>query len=115
MMLPPNNVSVPQLVRETGIPKDTLYNWRSTHRKAHEGTSSETLATKFSSEEKFAVVLEKAVLNEVELGEYFRRKVLYPEQIHAWKRACSQANASQAVPADRTRANKVCMDSSHKG
>ena len=28
-MLPPHNVSVPQLVRETGIPRDTLYGWRS--------------------------------------------------------------------------------------
>ncbi len=28
-MLPPNNVSVPELVGETGIPKDTLYSWRS--------------------------------------------------------------------------------------
>jgi transposase len=27
-MLPPNNVRVPQLVRETGIPRDTLYGWR---------------------------------------------------------------------------------------
>ena len=27
-MLPPHNVSVPELVRETGIPRDTLYGWR---------------------------------------------------------------------------------------
>lgn len=36
-MLPPNNVPVPQLVRETGLPKDTLYTWRSKHRKAQFG------------------------------------------------------------------------------
>ena len=34
-MLPPNNVSVPELARETGIPKDTLYTWRLKHRKAN--------------------------------------------------------------------------------
>jgi transposase-like protein len=28
-MLPPHNVGVAQLVRETGIPRDTLYGWRS--------------------------------------------------------------------------------------
>ena len=33
-MLPPNNVPVPQLASDTGIPKDTLYTWRSKHRKA---------------------------------------------------------------------------------
>ncbi len=27
-MLPPQNASVPQLSKETGIPKDTLYGWR---------------------------------------------------------------------------------------
>ena len=27
-MLAPDNISVPQLVRETGIPRDTLYGWR---------------------------------------------------------------------------------------
>ncbi len=32
-MLPPNNVGVPELVQETGIPKDTLYTWRSKARK----------------------------------------------------------------------------------
>ncbi len=110
-MLPPNKVPVPQLVRETGIPKDTLYTWRSKHRKTLEGASGEPVATgQLSSEEKFSVVLETASLNEVELGEYCRRKGLYPEQINAWKHACVQANASQAVAADRTRINKQAKE-----
>ncbi|MGR9106059.1 MAG: transposase [Gammaproteobacteria bacterium] len=37
-MLPPNNISVAQLARETGIPKDTLYTWRRNMRKG--GTSA---------------------------------------------------------------------------
>ncbi len=27
-MLPPNHIGVPQWVKETGIPRDTLYGWR---------------------------------------------------------------------------------------
>jgi len=27
-LLPPNNASVPEVSKETGIPKDTLYYWR---------------------------------------------------------------------------------------
>ena len=27
-LLPPNNVGVPQLAAQTGIPRDTLYGWR---------------------------------------------------------------------------------------
>ena len=33
-MLPPQNVPVGQLARETGIPKDTLYTWRAKYRQA---------------------------------------------------------------------------------
>ena len=102
-MLPPNNVPVPQLVRETGIPKDTLYTWRTKHRRALGGTTTQPTAGQLSSEEKFAVVLESASLNEVELGEYCRQKGLYPQQIDAWKDACLQANAPAAPKVDRTK------------
>jgi len=106
-MLPPNNVPVPQLVRETGIPKDTLYTWRSKHRKAL-GETPEQPPTSggLSSDEKFAVVIESASLNEVELGEYCRRKGLFAEQISAWRNACMQANASVAPKADQTKLKK---------
>jgi hypothetical protein len=54
-----------------------------------------------SSEEKFAVVMETASLNELELSEYGRRKGLYSQQISTWREACLQANASAAVKVDR--------------
>jgi len=102
-MLPPNDVPVPQLVRETGIPKDTLYTWRSKHRKLLGSSAGQAQASgEPSSEEKFAVVIETASLNEVELSEYCRRKGLYPAQISAWTNACTQANASQTPKLDRT-------------
>ena len=102
-MLPPNNVPVPQLVRETGIPKDTLYTWRSKHRKALGDAPVQPPASgELSSEEKFTVVIESASLNEVELSEYCRRKGLYPQQINAWRNACMQANTSEAPKVDRT-------------
>jgi transposase-like protein len=41
----------------------------------------------WSAETKFAVVLEAAGLSEIDLGEYCRRKGLYPEQITAWRQA----------------------------
>lgn len=40
------------------------------------------------------MVLESAGLNEMELGEYCRRKGVYVEQIREWREACEQANAS---------------------
>lgn len=101
-MLPPNNVGVPELARETGIPKDTLYTWRIKHLKFNgDATAKQVPSGGLSSEEKFAVVVQSASLNEVELSEYGRRKGLYPQQISTWREACLQANASAAVKVDR--------------
>ena len=101
-MLPPNNVGVPELARETGIPKDTLYTWRIKHLKSNgQATAQPVPSGGLRSEEKFAVVVETASLNELELSEYCRRKGLYPQQISTWREACLQANASAAVKVDR--------------
>ena len=101
-MLPPNNVGVPELARETGIPKDTLYTWRIKHLKSNADATAKQVPTGgLSSEEKFAVVMETASLNELELSEYGRRKGLYPQQISTWREACLQANVSAAVKVDR--------------
>ena len=82
-LLPPHNVSVPQLVKETGIPRDTLYGWR--REAGAQGSLPATPAAPvgtLSSAEKFGVVVETAILNELELGEYCRRKGLFLSLIH---------------------------------
>jgi len=89
-LLPPHNVSVPDMVKETGIPKDTLYNWRSKYRHVqseHSGTKKSQQVSSLSNEEKLAIVIETASLSEIELGEYCRRKGFYKEQITGWKNA----------------------------
>ena len=103
-MLPPNSVGIPQLAQETGVPKDTLYAWRIKHRKSQRDISAPLVASgELSSEEKFAVVIESASFNEIELSKFCRRKGLYPEQIQAWRKACMQANSSVAPKVDQTR------------
>ena len=47
---------------------------------------------KWSSQDKFMVVLEIANLTEIEFSEYCREKGVYPEQIKEWKEACINAN-----------------------
>jgi len=103
-MMPPHNIPIPQLVEETGISDVTLYNWRKQARVEGiavpaDGKNPE----KWSSEDKFAIVLEAASLNEAELAEYCRRKGLYAEQIEAWRKACLQANADSATQAKALR------------
>ena len=57
----------------------------------------------WSSEDKFAVVLETAALNAAELAEYCRRKGLYAEQIAACRQACQSANANATEQAREQR------------
>jgi hypothetical protein len=93
---------VPQLVRETTIPKDTLYAWRAKARKEARGVAAHPSPRGgLSSEEKFAVVVETAALNEVELGAYCRARGLYPQEVDAWRASCLQANSVRSPKAER--------------
>jgi len=82
-MLPPQNISVPLLAKETGIPTGTLYSWQ---HKARGRSDSKTVAGNTpSNKERFTIILETASLNEIELGEYCRQRGIYPEHIKNWK------------------------------
>jgi transposase len=94
-MMPPENRSVAALARENGITEQTLYTWRRQLKVQGipvpgDGKNAED----WSSEDKFAVVLETAALNGTDLAQYCRRKGLFVEQIAAWRQVCQQANAT---------------------
>jgi transposase-like protein len=94
-MMPPSPVSVEELSRETGVTSATLYNWRKQFRaKGVVVPDRKGNTEQWSSEDKFAVVVETSSMNESELSEYCRRTGLYPEQIASWRRACLLANES---------------------
>ncbi len=87
-MMPPNAMSVAQVSRETGVSEQALYNWRNRFR--HEGKAvpaDPSNPESWNGENKLAVVIETAGLNEQELAEYCRRKGLYVEQIARWREA----------------------------
>lgn len=86
-----STLSFRQFAIEEGIAHSTLHKWKkqyNIHRPEHQ--SIERSSDRWSSEEKFTVVLECATLSELELGEYCRRHGLYPEQVTLWKQACIQ-------------------------
>jgi putative transposase len=97
-MLLSKNASVPALSREMGIARDTLYGWRRQAQRERGLAILPAGATeRWGTTEKFAMVVETAMLNEMELGEYCRKRGLYPEQLRAWRTSCEQANADKAV------------------
>lgn len=92
-MMPPNNESVAKISKEEGITEVTLYKWRKEARVAGTVTPGNgQTSDKWSSQDKFLVVMETFTMNELELAQYCRKKGLYREQIEAWKSVCLQAN-----------------------
>jgi transposase-like protein len=92
-MMPPHNESVASISKEEDITEVTLYKWRKTAREAGMATPGNgQTSDKWSSQDKFLIVMETFGMNEMELAEYCRKKGLYREQIEAWRVACLQAN-----------------------
>ena len=83
-----SSLSFRQFAIEEGIGISTLHKWKKRYNIEKPEQRVHRSSDRWSSEEKFAVVLECATLSETELGEYCRRRGLYPEQVMLWKRAC---------------------------
>lgn len=95
-MMAPNAISVAQLSRDTGVSEGTLYNWRNAYcRQGVAVPADPSNPESWSGENKLAVVVETAALNETELAEYCRKKGLYPEQVEHWREAAILGNARQ--------------------
>jgi transposase-like protein len=90
-MLPPTNASIPELASETGIPKDTLYSWRTKARAQDPSAARPQSAKAWPSKARFQAVLESATMNAEQTAAYCRRRGLYPEQLAAWRDDCEQA------------------------
>ncbi len=92
-MLPPDNMALRRLSQAEGISQATLTKWRAETRAkgrflpdAHAGPEG------WTSRDKLAAVIETASMNEADLGEYCRRRGVYPEQLRVWREACERAN-----------------------
>lgn len=96
-MMPPSNESANLISRETGIPEATLYNWKKQARANGIAVpGGEVESERWSTQDKFLIVVETAAMNEMERAEYCRSRGLFVEQIDAWRDACMQANGGIA-------------------
>ena len=86
---PPSKETVVSLSEEIGIPKSTIYTWV---RKSGSSEVKQRSKGRWTSADKFQVVLETATLTELQLAEYCRRKGLYVEEVRSWKEQCLNAN-----------------------
>jgi transposase-like protein len=107
-MMPPFNRAVIELAGATGITTVTLRAWRHNARQTEgfmpgNGKTSE----RWSSADKFRVVLETASLSEAETSQYCRSKGIYPEQIRQWREACEQANGVPGTKSTAAQRNEA--------
>lgn len=99
-MMPPINRAVVELAKATGITTVTLRTWREAARaKGRIVPGDGKQSDRWSSADKFRIVLETAPLNEVELSEYCRTKGIQAEQVRQWRATCEVANAAPATQA----------------
>jgi len=106
-MMPPNALSVAQVSRDTGVSDATLYNWRNQLRYEGKAVPADpSNPENWSGENKLAVVIETAALNEEELAEYCRSKGLYVEQIVNWREAAA-AGAETQRPLSRAERHEL--------
>lgn len=97
-MGPPHNQPIKALAKATGITEVTLRTWR---REAIEAGQlirrDPRQSERWSSQEKFRLVLESAPMSTAELSEYARKQGVLPEQIARWRTACEKANVSAST------------------
>jgi len=102
-----SSLSMRQFAIEEGVGMSTLHKWKVKYPSASSETSVHRSSDRWSSEEKFTVVLECATLTETELGEYCRRKGLYPEQVVLWKQACVRGNMKSSDQEKKAKADSA--------
>jgi transposase-like protein len=94
----PINRTVAEVASKTGITEVSLRTWLAASR-AEAGQSE--VQGKWSSAEKFRVVLETAPLSQEEVARYCREKSILAEQLQQWRQACEQANAGTVPSQER--------------
>lgn len=92
-MMPPLNRAIVALAKATGITEVTLRTWqRQSRAEGRIVPGDGQQSDRWSSADKFRIVVETIPLSEAELSAYCRRAGVYPEQVAQWRLACEQAN-----------------------
>jgi transposase-like protein len=74
-MMPPQNQAVSEIARETELSEATLHKWRKQARaKGIAVPGGEQEVKRWSTQDKFLIVMETAQLSEVEVAEYCRSR-----------------------------------------
>lgn len=88
MMLPPLSLTAAEVARREGCSDMSLHYWRKqAAARGSQLSENKQPAESWSAESKLTAIIESSSLSELELGEYCRRKGIFPEQIDGWRKA----------------------------
>ncbi len=88
----PNNTRT-SLSDELGVPRPTISQWiKKAEADNMKVSINHKVTSKWTSEDKFHVVLETSTFSETELAEYCRRKGIYVDEVKMWRNQCLKAN-----------------------
>jgi transposase len=90
---PPTNDTVMSLSKELNISRSAIYQWI---KAGNNNLRNLCNTSKWSSKDKFYIVLETATLTQEELAAYCRRKGIYTEDVHIWREQCIKANVANS-------------------
>jgi transposase-like protein len=85
-MTPPNQQSVAQVSRDTGIAIPTLYKWKKSFSNIGPAMPNNSIpAHRWDAKAKLDVITAVATMNEIQRSEYCRQHGIFPEQIDQWR------------------------------
>jgi transposase-like protein len=93
-----SGLSIREFANQESLSKSTLYTW-SNKFNIHKDLSMKK--PQYSSEQRFAFVLETATLSETDISQYCREKGLFPHQISTWKKAFIDGNNQSSKASDK--------------
>jgi transposase len=89
----PTTDTVKSLSEELEIPRPTIYEWIKKNKTKNDDNKTKYKSpNKWTSEDKFQIVLETSTLNETELAQYCRRKGIFADEVKTWRKQCLNAN-----------------------
>lgn len=95
----PTTDTITSISDELGVPRTTIYQWiKKSETESNKTSINHKPTNKWTSGDKFQVVLETSSHTEIELAEYCRRKGIYVSEVKAWREHCLKAN--QAIIED---------------
>ena len=91
-----------ELSKRLNIGVETLYAWKVAFKKKLVGDGEfQRESSKFSSKDKFQVVLDTNSLSELELGEYLRKHGILREELDSWRTTLQEAfNKSSSIDSE---------------